>query len=109
MKKVHKIYARADEQNRVIKFFSTVFEKPLDTDILVEEGNEEYHVHVQLKYSALTMLNQYKYKVVDGAIVERTQEELAQELEEEQSNNPPSLEQRMSDIEEAVALMAYGE
>ena len=55
------------------------------------------------------MLNQYKYKVVDGAIVERTQEELAQELQEEQSNNPPSLEQRMSDIEEAVALMAYGE
>lgn len=109
MKKVHKIYARTDEQNRVIRFFSTVFEKPLGTDILVEEGNEEYHVHVQLKYSALTMSNQYKYKIVDGAIVERTQEELAQELEKEQSNNPPSLEQRMSDIEEAVALMAYGE
>lgn len=107
-KNTYKIYARADEKNRIIKFFSSVFEEPLDTDILVEEGNQEYHVHVQLKYIAHNSKGQYRYKLVDNKVVERTLEELNLEIQEEQSKMQPSLNQRMNDIEEAVALIVYG-
>lgn len=71
----NKIYAREDEKGIVIKLFSSVFEQPIDDDILIEEGNQEYHAHVHLKYSLMDSEGKYNYKIVDGKMVERTQDE----------------------------------
>ena len=71
----NKIYARKREDNVVIKFFSSVFENNLDTDFLVEEGNEEYHAHVHLKYKLRDENGRYNYKILEDQLVELTEEE----------------------------------
>ena len=51
MNYTNKIYARKNDNNNiVIKLFSSVFEENLNTDFLIEEGNADYHAHVHLKY-----------------------------------------------------------
>lgn len=71
----NKIYARKREDNIVIKFFSSVFENNLDTDFLVEEGNEDYHAHVHLKYKLIDEYGRYNYKISEDKLVELTEEE----------------------------------
>lgn len=71
----NKIYARKREDNVVIKFFSSVFENNLDTDFLVEEGNEEYHAHVHLKYRLTDEEGRYNYKISEDKLIELTEEE----------------------------------
>ena len=71
----NKIYARKREDNVVIKFFSSVFENNLDTDFLVEEGNEEYHAHVHLKYRLTDEEGRYNYKISEDKLTKLTEEE----------------------------------
>lgn len=100
-----KIYARTDENGIVIKIFSDAVEKPSETDVVVEEGTEEHHRYPYEKYAVHTDQGPYKYKIVKGTMVERSGEELQRELEETMGQ---SLSKRVSDIEEAMALMVYG-
>ena len=71
----NKIYARKREDNIVIKFFSSVFENNLDTDFLIEEGNEDYHAHVHLRYQLRDEDGRYNYKISEDQLVELTEEE----------------------------------
>ena len=71
----NKIYARKREDNVVIKVFSSVFENNLDTDFLVEEGNEDYHAHVHLKYRLTDEEGRYNYKISEDKLIELTEEE----------------------------------
>lgn len=70
----NKIYARLDSNNIVINLFSSVFEKTLETDILIEEGNEEYHAHIHLKYRLVDEKGRFNYKF-DKELIELTEEE----------------------------------
>ena len=100
-----KIYARTDENGIVIKIYSDAAEAHAETDVVIEEGTEEYHRYPYEKYAVHTDQGPYKYKIVKGTMVERSGEELQRELEETMGQ---SLEGRVSDMEEAVALMMYG-
>ena len=71
----NKIYARLNENNVVIKLFSSVFEQQIEGDVLVDEGVEEYHAHVHLKYLVMDDQGRYNYKVVNGELIELTNEE----------------------------------
>lgn len=71
----NKIYARVNEKGIVIKLFSSVFEAPLETDKLIEEGNEDYHAHVQLKYVLTDDNGNYNYKYENDKLVLLTDEE----------------------------------
>ena len=71
----NKIYARKREDNMVIKFFSSVFEGNIDKDFLVEEGNEDYHAHVHLKYKLRDEDGRYNYKISEDKLIELTEEE----------------------------------
>lgn len=75
MENTKKIYARLDKNNVVIKMFSSVFEQPLDTDKLVEEGNKEYHAHVHLKYTVIDENGKYNYKYENNKLIELTDAE----------------------------------
>lgn len=93
----NKIYARLNESKIVIELFSSVFEQPLETDILVEEGNEEYHAHVHLKYNLMDDKYRYNYKYLENKIVELTEEEKANlfPIQEEQ---PTEMEQLIDNL-----------
>lgn len=77
-----KIYARTDENGIVIKIYSDAAEAPAETDVVIEEGTEEYHRYPYEKYAVHTDQGPYKYKIVKGTMVERSGEELQRELEE---------------------------
>lgn len=66
----NKIYARPDDNGAVVKLFSSVFEQPTDGDTFVEEGCEDYHAHVHLKYKIKDEHGRYNYRVADGAFQE---------------------------------------
>ena len=100
-----KIYARTDKNGIVTKIFSDAAETPTEADVVIEEGAEEHHRDPYEKYAVNTDQGPYKYKIVKGTMVERSGEELQRELEETMGQ---SLEGRVSDMEEAVALMMYG-
>ena len=100
-----KIYARTDENGIVIKIYSDAAETPAETEVMIEEGTEEYHRYPFEKYAVHTDQGPYKYKIIKGTMVERSGEELQRELEETMGQ---SIEGRVSDMEEAVALMMYG-
>lgn len=71
----NKIYARLNEKNIVIKLFSSVFEAATETDKLIEEGSEEYHAHVHLKYKLIDKYGNYNYKYENNKLVLLTDEE----------------------------------
>lgn len=71
----NKIYATIDERGIVVGLFSSVFEKPKETDKLIEEGNEEYHAHVHQKYKLFDEKGRYNYKYEGDKMVLLTEEE----------------------------------
>lgn len=64
----NKIYARPDVDGTVTKLFSTVFETPLPGDIMIEEGHEDHHAHVHLKYQLFDDYGRYNYRITDGQL-----------------------------------------
>lgn len=67
----YKQYIRTDVNGIVIKGFTSAFEQPIAGDLLLS-GQDGRHFQMQL----LTDRGQYKYKLVNNQMVERTQAEL---------------------------------
>ena len=101
----HKIYARKNDNNIVIKLFSSVFENNLDTDFLVEEGNEEYHAHVHLKYELVDMNGDYNYKFEDGKMIELTDEEKAKLFPVVEVDPVEPLEDQVKTLKSQIEIM----
>lgn len=97
----NKIYARVNDKGIVIKLFSSVFETPLETDKLIEEGNEDYHAHVHLKYKLTDDNGDYNYKYTDK-LVELTAEEKKELFHKEPVVPSPTLEERLKNVEEMI-------
>ncbi|HOT31911.1 MAG TPA: hypothetical protein PLQ61_06905 [Bacteroidales bacterium] len=69
----YKHYIRLNSQNEIIHAFSDAFNIPEEADILLEETEER---HCQLQIMSEKYIGKYKYKYVDGQIIEKTEEEL---------------------------------
>lgn len=94
----NKIYARLNEVGVVIKLFSSVFEQPLDTDKLIEQGNEEYHAHVHLKYQLVDKEGNFNYKYENDKMVELTNEEKKVLFPKEEIIIEPTLEEKYEEL-----------
>lgn len=103
----NKIYARLNEDNVVIKLFSSVFEQPVEGDKLVEEGNEDYHAHVHLKYQLVDMNGNYNYKFEDEKMVELTEEEKEKLFPKVEPVVEPSLEEKVQSLEDDNANLLF--
>ena len=106
-KMTNKIYARLNEDNIVVKLFSNVFETPLETDLMVEEGNEDYHAHVHLKYQLMDMNGDYNYKFENEKMVELTDEEKAQLFPKVEPVKEPTLEEKVQSLEDDNANLLF--
>lgn len=96
------IYARVNSEGAVEGFFSDVFEKPLTDDVLIESGNADYHAHVHLKYKAIDEKGLHNYKVANGVLTVRTEEEKANE-EKARPKPPLSLEEKVELLKNSQA------
>jgi hypothetical protein len=69
----YKHYIRINSNNEIIHAFSDAFEQPEKTDILLKETEER---HCQFQVMSDKYIGKYKYKYVDGEIIEKTEDEL---------------------------------
>ena len=76
-----RVYARPDSNGRVEKIFSTCFEQPKETDILIEEGEGDKFSHVQGRYKLFGDSFSHRFKIQDGKMVETSEEERKAEIE----------------------------
>lgn len=106
-KMTNKIYARLNEDNIVVKLFSNVFETPLETDLMVEEGNEDYHAHVHLKYQLIDMNGDYNYKFENEKMIELTDEEKAKLFPKVEPVVEPTLEEKVQSLEDDNANLLF--
>ena len=100
----YSVYARTDENNKVIKIFSTCFEQPNDTDILIKTGNGYEFVHVSY-YQILNADMTHKYCIGSGVMRECTDEEIAEEKALFPTPQPTQEEINKANIE-YIALMS---
>lgn len=93
----YKVYARVDENSKVTKIFSTCFEQPNDTDLLLKEGSGDEFVHV-CYYHIFNMDGTHKYCIDNSFMRECTTEE----IEAEKATfpvPPPTTEERLEQLE----------
>lgn len=76
----YKVYANVDSQWRVIGIESNHNFRDTAGWVQIDEGDGDRYMHAQGNYLPKPLMDEqgrYRYKLVDGAVVERTPEELA--------------------------------
>lgn len=80
MEITNKHYIRIDEHNRIIKGFSDAFEKPLETDICINEyGGRHFELGGCINPNLVNEYWCHLYIYEDGKVREATREELEEE------------------------------
>jgi hypothetical protein len=77
------VYAKADNMTRVVVIDSSAFLTDTAGWTQIDEGNGDRYMHAQGNYLPKPLMDEqgrYRYKLVDGAVVERTPEELAADV-----------------------------
>lgn len=99
----YKHYIRADESNVIIDGYSEWQSDKRVEDEIQLSGEFSRNFTINL----LTERLQFKYKLVDGAIVARTQLELDDEWNM-RPPEPPTIEQQLSDLQDVVNVLLMG-
>lgn len=97
----YSVYARPNKNNKVIKIFSTCFEQPQDTDILLKTGSGDEYVHVGY-YQLLNTDGTHRYCIDNEAMRECTEEELEEERATFPKPQPTEEQKKIADLEETV-------
>lgn len=75
----YKVYVKTDEQNRITAINSSAFLSSLDGWVEIDSGRGDKYHHAQGNYFNKPIMDDHdiwRYKLVDGRPVERTQEEM---------------------------------
>ena len=100
------VYVKTDEFDRIIAIDSSAFLVNLDGWTYIDEGHGDRYVHAQGNYLPKPIMDEcgiYRYKLVDGIITERTQEEMDSDYVEPEVQ--PTQEQRITELEEQNAML----
>lgn len=80
---MYKIYVRINESGTITAINSDAFMDTTDGWIQIDEGEGDKYHHAQGNYLPLGIITRegvFRYKYIDGEIVERTEEEIALSL-----------------------------
>ena len=102
------IFVLTDRLSRVTEINSDVFLPDATGWVKIDEGDGDRYMHAQGNYLPKPLMDEqgrYRYKLVDGAVVERTQEELAADSLPA-SEPTPTIEQRTAALETATQQQA---
>lgn len=100
----YKVYVRVKD-NLVTEINSSAFITDTEGWIKIDEGTGDKYHHAQGNYFGKPIINfdgTHNYKLVDGAVVETTDEEKAEELAGFPQSEPDPITQLQADIVEAV-------
>ena len=93
----YKVYARADENGKVTKIFSSCFEHPEESDVLLKEGSGDEFIHVGY-YQIFNEDFTHKYCIENGEMRECTSDEIEAEKATFPAP-PPTTEERLEQLE----------
>ena len=100
MEQPYKVLIRVDADGRVVAINSSAFITDMGGWVEIDSGFSDRHHHAQGNYLPLPLMDErgvYRYKLVDGKVVERTRDEMdADYVPPEQR---PTTEQRVDALE----------
>lgn len=103
----YKVLVRVDSAGRITSINSDAFLDNVEGWIEIDSGYSDKYHHAQGNYLPLPIMDErgiYRYKLVDGEVVERTQEEMdADWIPPEEKPTP---EQRIEELEAALIELA---
>lgn len=103
------VYIRVDDVGRVVDINSSAFVQDTDGWVQIDSGHGDRYHHAQGNYLPGPLVDErgvYRYALEDGAIVERTQEEMDGDYTPPAPQ--PTYDERMTELEEAIDLLLTG-
>lgn len=104
-----KVYIKTDSNNNITAVNSSIFLSDLVGWIYIDEGYGDKYAHAQGHYfdkSIMTDKGIYRYKYVDSAVAEKTEEEIAGEIER-LPEPAPTENERLTALENAMLEMLF--
>lgn len=98
------VYIRADDAGRVVAINSSAFLDDTDGWVQIDSGHGDRYHHAQGNYLPEPLVDErgvYRYKLEDGAIVERTREEMDGDYTPREPEPDPTA--RLRAVEETLA------
>ena len=100
MAQPYNVLVRVDDAGRVVAINSSAFVTDMGGWVEIDSGFSDRHHHAQGNYLPLPLMDErgvYRYKLVDGKVVERTQEEMNADYVPPEEK--PTTEQRVDALE----------
>lgn len=94
------VYIRVDDAGRVVDINSSAFLTDTDDWVQIDQGHGDRFRHAQGNYLPGPLMDErgiYRYKLADGAVVERTQDEM--DADYTPPKQRPTTEQRVDALE----------
>ena len=104
-----KVYIKTDSNNNVTAVNSDIFLTNLTGWIYIDEGHGDKYAHAQGNYfdkPIITNEGIYRYKYIDNAVAEKTEEEIAEEIGQLPEPEPTENE-RLTALENAMLEMLF--
>ena len=98
------VYIRVDDAGRVVDINSSAFLTETDGWTAIDSGHGDRYHHAQGNYLTGPLTDErgiYRYKMADGAVVERTQKEMDADWVEPETQPDPV--ERLRAVEETLA------
>lgn len=98
------VFIRTDDAGRVVAINSSAFLTDTDGWVQIDSGRGDRYHHAQGNYLPGPLADEcgvYRYKLVDGKVVERTQEEMDGDWVEPEPQPDPA--ERLRAVEETLA------
>lgn len=98
------VYIRADDAGRVLAINSSAFVQDTDGWVQIDSGHGDRYHHAQGNYLPGPLADErgvYRYKLVDGKVVERTREEMDADYTPPEPEPDPDA--RLRAVEETLA------
>ena len=99
---VYKVYAKVDNRGCIIAVGSSAFISSLDGWVEIDQGAGDRYQHAQANYLPGPLLDERgicRYKLLDGALVERTAEEMESDVKPAEK---PEFVSRLERVESAL-------
>lgn len=104
-----RVYIKTDSNNNVTAVNSSIFLSDLTGWIYIDEGYGDKYAHAQGNYFDKPIMTDggiYRYKYIDNAVDEKTEEEIAEEIEQLPEPEPTENE-RLTALENAMLEMLF--
>lgn len=104
---MYKVYVKTDETGRITAINSDAFLPDVDGWEQIDDGDGDRFHHAQGNYLPKPLMTEqgvYRYKLVDGKVVERTADEIAADIAAIPPP-PPSAEERIKTLEAKLTAL----